>query len=146
MRPTRKIIAEFVGVFLIGGLAGGCLTWGYFVWYYNDSHITGFMSRTNDPDVLIKRLNKRYQEQYHLSPEELQRIQPTLNEMAQSMYKVRRQFGVDVISTLDTYHQKIAAQLTPEHRDEYQKASAERRKHLAGLLEVDQGSPSQGQK
>lgn len=141
MRPTRKIIAEFIAVFLIGALAGGLLSR-----CYTDTQLTTFMSRTNDRTQLAKRINDKYAAQYHLTSDELKRIQPLIQEMADSMYKVRHQFGVDVVSTLDGYHQEIATQLNPDHRDAYLKAMAERKKTLTALLLPDQGSPTQGQK
>ena len=141
MRPTRKLTAEFVGVFLIGALAGGLLTWSY-----TDTQLSMFMSRANDPDSFVARINKKYAEEYHLTPDELNRIQPTVREMAQHMYQIRHQFGLDVMATLDDYHQKIAEQLTPEHRAAYEKAVAERRTKLNNLLLPDPSSPSQGQK
>jgi len=141
MRPTRKIIADFIGVFLIGALAGGLATWSY-----TDTQLSSFMTRTNNPDIFVVRLNKKYSDEYHLTPDELNRIQPTIKEMAQHIYQVRHQFGVDVMATLDDYHQQIAAQLTPEHRAAYEKAVAERKKKLASMLLLDQSSPSQGTK
>lgn len=141
MCPTRKIIADFVGVFLIGALAGGLVTW-----FCTDTQLSMFMSRTNDPDAFIARINKKYVDDYHLTPDELNRIQPTVREMAQDIYRVRHQFGVDVMATLDAYHQKIAEQLTPEHRVAYEAAIAERHKKLTSLLLPDQSSPSQGSK
>jgi len=141
MRPTRKIVAEFVGVFLIGALAGGLVEWSI-----TDTQISSFMSRTANPDTLVARLNKKYTDEYHLTPDELNRIQPTINELAQHTYQVRHQFGLDIMTSFDDYHQKIAAQLTPEHRAVYEKATAERRKILSSLLLPDQSSPSQGAK
>jgi hypothetical protein len=49
------------------------------------------------------------------------------------------------MATLDNYHQKIAEQLTPEHRAAYEKAIAEHKMKLASML-LDQSSPSQEQK
>jgi uncharacterized membrane protein len=158
MRPTRKIIAEFVGVFLIGAGAGGLITWSYYtdaensnlqfpVLRFPDTTLSTFMSRTNDdPDSIGARMNKKYADEYHLTPDELSRIQPTIKEMAQQIYQVRHQFGVDVMAMLDKYHQEIAEQLTPEHRAAYEAAMAERRKKLAKVLLPDQSSPSQGAK
>ena len=103
------------------------------------------MSRTNDPDSMVARMNKRYVEEYHLTPDEISRIQPTIKEMAQHIYQVRHQFGIDIMATLDNYHQKIAEQLTPEHRAAYEKAIAEHKMKLASML-LDQSSPSQEQK
>lgn len=141
MRLTRKIIAEFVGVFLIGGVAGGLVTW-----QYTDRELTTFMSRTNDPDSLVARINKKYAADYHLSQDEMNRIQPDIKEMAQAIYQVRHQFGVDVITTLDKYHAQIAAKLDPEHRDAYEKAVAARHSKLTTLLLPDQGSPTPADK
>jgi len=141
MRPTRKIVVEFIGVFLIGALAGGLVTWSY-----TDTQLSMFMSRTNDPDSFVARINKKYADDYHLTPDELNRIQPTVKEMARQIYQVRHQFGLDVMATLDEYHEKIAAQLTPEHRAVYEKAIAEHDKKLNSLLLLDQSSPSQGSK
>jgi uncharacterized membrane protein len=141
IRPTRKIIAEFVGVFLIGAVAGGLV-----VWKATDTQLTTFMSRSYDPDSMVARMNKKYADEYHFTPDEINRIQPTVHEMAQHIYQVRHQFGVDVMATLDDYHQKVAAQLTPEHRDAYLKAVADHRNKLNSLLLPDQNSPAQGQK
>jgi hypothetical protein len=126
MRPTRKIIAEFIGVFLIGGGAGGLVTWSYtgaqnsdMQFSYPlpanprppDTTLSTFMSRINDdPDSIVARMNKKYVDEYHLTPDEINRIQPTIKEMAQHIYQVRHQFGVDIMATLDDYHQKIAEQ------------------------------------
>jgi len=142
MRPTRKIIAEFAGVFLIGALAGGLLSY-----CYTDRELSSFMTRTNEPEAqMAARISKKYADQYQLTPDEQKRIQPLIDEMAQSIYKVRHQFGVDIISTLDGYHQEIATQLNPDHRDTYVKAMEVRKKNLGALLLPDQGSPTQGQK
>ena len=135
MRTSRKLIVEFAAVFLIGAIVGGL-----FVWDYTDTTISQFMSRTNDPDsVIVSRINQKYTTEYHLSPDELNRIQPLVKEMAQSISQIRRQFGVDILAAQDEYHEKIAQQLTPEHRAAYEKATQERRKQLSALLLPDQG-------
>jgi hypothetical protein len=103
------------------------------------------MSRSNDPaESIVARITKKYADEYQLTPDELNRIQPEIKEMAQHIYQVRHQFGVDIMATLDDYHQKIAEQLTPEHRAVYEATIAEHRKKLAGLLLPDQSSPTDG--
>ncbi len=142
MRPTRKIVAEFAGVFLIGSAVGVLVMWDL-----TDTKLIQFMSKTNDPDsVIVARLNQKYAKEYNLNPEELERIQPLLKEMAQHVSQIRHQFGADMLTTLDTYHQKIAEQLTPEHRDAYLKATAERRKQISNLLSLDCNSTAAGAK
>jgi hypothetical protein len=140
MRPTRKIIAEFIAVFLIGAGVGGLVTSSY-----TDTQLSSFMSRTNNPDYLAARINKRYVDEYHLSPDELNRIQPDIKEMAAAIYRVRHRFGIDIVSTLDRYHQQIADKLTPEHRAVFEKAVADHKLKLDKML-IDQSSPDQGGK
>jgi hypothetical protein len=43
---------------------------------YTDTQLSSFMSRTNDPDAFAARINKKYADEYHLSSDELSRIQP----------------------------------------------------------------------
>src|ERR1700677_2515125 len=114
MSRSRKITAEFIGVFLIGALVGALV-----MWIWTDTKLDQFMTRTSDPDKMVARINDKYANEYHLSPDELNRIQPLIKEMAQHVSQVRRQFGVDIIATMDDYHEKISEQLTPEHRAVY---------------------------
>lgn len=140
MLPSGKIGTAFVGVFFIGALSGGLITWGF-----TDRQLSTFMSRTNDPDtVIIERINKKYVHDYNLSPDELARIQPLVKEMAQHTTQTRHQFALDIINAYEDYHAKIAAQLDPPHRDAYQKAIAKRDKELRAMLLID--TPEAGQK
>lgn len=129
MRPTAKIVAEFIGIFLIGGLAGGLLEWSY-----TDTQVATFMTRTNSPEWLAERINNKYETEYHLTPEEMKKIEPDIIAMARHIYLLRHQFGIDIISTSDEYHAKIAAQLTPEHRAIYEAAQQARKKSLTTML------------
>jgi hypothetical protein len=134
---TRKLITDFVVVFLLGAVVGGLVMWSY-----QDTQLTSFMSRSNNPEVLVARINEKYARDYHLSPEEIQRAQPLIREMAQHIYQFRHQFGVDIISTLDRYHAQIADQLNPEHKAAYQAIMADRHKKMSTLLLLDPGSPT----
>jgi hypothetical protein len=74
------------------------------------------------------------------------KIKPLTKQLAQDLYKIRHQFGVDIIDTLNRDHAAIAAQLTPEHRAAYEaKMTDLTGKYNAALL-GDQSSPTQGQK
>jgi hypothetical protein len=141
MRATSKIIAEFVSVFVIGAAAGALL-----MYCYTDTQLTNFMSHTTDPDNLVARINKKYSDTYHLTPDEIAKIQPQIKEMSQKLYQERHQFGVDIVSTFADYHKQIADQLTPEHKDAYVKAVGDRDAKLKALLLPDQASPQQGGK
>jgi hypothetical protein len=127
MASSRKIVAEFVGVFLIGGLAGGLLTC-----YFTDTSLSTFiLTRTTDPAALEARIEK---------------IKPLIQQMTQDLYKTRHEFGVDIMGTLDRYHSEMAAQMTPEHRAAYEAKMMDRRDKLRALLLNDPGSPNPAQK
>jgi len=169
MRLSSKITGEFIGVFLIGTLVGALAFWDWAAIkehtligigtgeatpnpgdlastnessLSSDAKLAQFMSRTNDPDKMIARINEKYATDYHLSPEELQRIQPLIQDMAQKVSKIRHQFGVDIITELDTDHQKIAEQLNPEHRAPYLQSCEERKKQLRIILLLDPVPPA----
>ena len=144
MSPSRKIIAEFVGVFFIGALAGGLLMWQMSASSMDD--LNSAMSRWNNPDKLADRINQKYMDDYHLTPDEVTKVQPLVKQLAQDVYKIRHQFALDIVSTLDKDHEAIAAELTPEHRAAYEAKMAERHKNLSALLLGDQGSPAPASK
>jgi hypothetical protein len=68
----------------------------------------------------------------------MKRIQPLIQEMAEHIYDVRHRFGVDMIATMNDYHVKIAAELTPEHRSAYLNAVQARQDKLRELLLPEQ--------
>ena len=133
MRLSRKIAVEFAGVFVIGALAGALAMWNF-----TDTELTKFMKRTNDPEsVIVARINQKYTTQYHLSSEEMNRIQPLIQEMARHISQARRQFGTDILGTVENYHRQIAAELTPDHRALYLRANEERSKQISKMLLLD---------
>ena len=82
MRPTRKIVAEFFGVFLVGAIVGGMAMWSYNATKYSDTPnydrislpkpvdttLNTFMSRTADgPDSILARMHQKYIDDYHLT-------------------------------------------------------------------------------
>ena len=96
--------------------------------------------------MIAARTNAKYAQQYHLSQEELDRIQPLVAGMAHQITQTRRQFGIDILATMDEYHKKIAAQLSPDHRAAYEKATQKRKKQLSALLLPDQEASDPSQK
>jgi hypothetical protein len=141
MANTRKLIAQFIGVFLIGAVAGGLLTSSW-----SDTELVTAMSHWNNPDALEARINAKYAKDYQLTPDEMEKIKPLTRQLAQDLYKIRHQFGVDIVATLNHDHAAIAAQLTPEHRATYEAKMADRTDKLSATLLGEQSSPAPEQK
>jgi uncharacterized membrane protein len=140
MLPSRKVIAAFIGVFLMGAIVGGLVMMDY-----TDTRLSRFLNHTSNPDAMASRINQKYLNDYQLTLDEQNRTAPFVKEMAQHLYQERRQFGMEVMNTLDEYHQKIAEQLPPEKREAYKKANEERKKRMSSLL-LDPTISPQGQK
>ena len=133
--PTRKVAGAFVGVFLIGALVGALL-----VKAFEDLWVNRFLVSTADPKSMAVRIDQKYLHDYHLTPDEELRIRPLIQEMTQQLYLSRKRFGVDIISTMDDYHNRIAEQMLPEHRDAYKEANDKRRKRMSSVLLLDQAA------
>jgi hypothetical protein len=138
MLPSRKIVAAFVAVFVLGGGVGALIDSTF-----HDARLTKFLTSTGDPASMAARINAKYAKEENLSPDELARIAPLTQQMTQSLYQERRQFGIDIISTLKEYHQKIGDQMTPEHRQAFEQANQEREKRMSGLLLLEDASAGQ---
>jgi hypothetical protein len=141
MANTRKLVAQFVGVFVIGALVGGLLTNSL-----SDTSLTTAMSHWNNADSLETRINTKYANEYHLTPDEMEKIKPLTKQLAQDLYKIRHQFGVDIVDTLNRDHAAIAAQLTPEHKAAYEAKMSDVTGKINAALLGDQSSPTPGQK
>jgi hypothetical protein len=141
MLSSRKISLAFVGVFFIGTLVGGLATWDF-----TGRKLTRFITNTGDPQSMAARINQKYVTDYKLTPDQQGRIAPLTQEMTQHLYEVRRQFGLDVLKTLDDYHAKIATQMTPEQSQAYEKVNQDRKQWMSKALMLDQDAPGQNPK
>ena len=126
---SRKLATMFLCVFLLGA-AGGALVAINFA----DPHFSTFLNKTSDPAALAQRIDKRLTSQFQLDADEQARISPITKEMAQNLYQLRIKFATDVLATIDTAHEKIAAQMTPAQRAAYIKDNDGRRQRAVAVL------------
>jgi uncharacterized membrane protein len=138
MAPSRKLVSTFVGVFIIGGIVGALV-----FWMFQDARFSRFLTLTGNPTTMAAHINQKYVKEYDLTPDEQTRVAPLTTEMTQDLYRIRRQFGIDIVSTLKDYHEKIGAQMTPEHRQAFQQANVEREKRMSALLLIDDAPAGQ---
>jgi hypothetical protein len=131
--PSVKVSASFVGVFLIGALVGGMLLTSF-----SDMRFSRFLTHTGDPGTMAKRINQKYLSELHLTTDQEARIAPLTAEMTQHLYVTRRQFGVDIMATLDDYHRKVEEQLDPQQRGVFEQENEDRKKRMSAMLLLDQ--------
>jgi hypothetical protein len=138
MLPSRRLVATFICVFVLGAFAGGFLSMSF-----ADLRFYNFLNRTNDPTGFAARLDDKLAREYQLDADERTRIAPLTREMAQNLYQLRRKFASDVLATIAASHEKIAGQMTPSQRDAYQKANEDRRKRAVSML-MPETAPASG--
>jgi hypothetical protein len=129
---SRRLTATFVCIFILGAITGSLIALNF-----ADLRFYNFLKRTNDPAALAQRLDQKLTHDYQLDADEQARIAPLTRGMAQKLYALRRQFGTDVLATLDEAHEKIGAQMNPAQRTAYAKANDDRHKRAIGLLMPD---------
>jgi hypothetical protein len=129
MIPSRKLAAMFLCVFILGAAAGALLAINF-----ADPRFSTFLNKTNDPTALAQRVDKRLASQFNLDPDEQARITPLTKDMAQNLYQLRVKFATDVLATIDSAHEKIAAQMTPDQRAAYIKDNEGRRQRALAVL------------
>jgi hypothetical protein len=137
MLLTRKITAAFVATFLVGALAGGFIQYDI-----TDTKLSDFLKKTADPDSMTARIDKKYTDAYHLTPDQLTRIQPLTHDMALHVFQIRSQFGVDIVSSMNDFHHKVSEQLTPDQRALYDKDNLDRMARMNTMLVPNQSSPA----
>jgi hypothetical protein len=129
MIPSRKLAAMFLCVFLLGAAAGALLAMNF-----ADPRFSTFLNKTSDPAALAQRIDKRLASQFQLDADEQARISPLTKGMAQNLYQLRLKFATDVLATIDSTHEKIAAQMTPAQRAAYVKDNEGRRQRAVAML------------
>lgn len=74
---------------------------------------------------------------YQLDADEQARVAPITRDLAQKLYGLRRQFGSDVLATMEASHKEIAEQMNPTQRAAYEKANEQKRKRIVRMLMPD---------
>src|SRR5271167_4658180 len=124
--PSRKIVWAFAAIFLIGALVGGLV-----VWDLTDNQLPTFLKRTGDPISMAARIHQKYVADYQLTPDQMVQIDPMTLDMTQQLFHLRNQFAADVLSTMDNYHAKVSAYMTPAQRVIYDKANVDRKQRMS---------------
>jgi len=114
-----KIIAGFVLVFVAGGITGAALG--------------GLYARHNffalhRPERIGTRMKERLRAELKLTPEQLSKISPIIDNTAVQLRDIRRETGRRVHQTISDAHREIAANLTDEQRQKLQQIEQQHRR------------------
>ena len=83
-------------------------------------------SRTN-PERMSQSLLGEYQRRLKLTPEQAEKIKPILQRTGREMWELRTEMAGRTFQVIRLSHEEIAAELTPEQREEFARVNREMR-------------------
>ncbi|MGB9473999.1 MAG: hypothetical protein WCE87_02895 [Candidatus Udaeobacter sp.] len=114
-----KLVAGFVLVFVAGGIAGAALGGFYARHLFFENHRPG---RVGD------RMKERLRTELRLTPEQVAKISPIVDETAAQLREIRRDTGRRVHKIMTEAHKEIAVNLTDEQRQKLQQIEERHRR------------------
>ncbi len=118
---TWKLSLYVVALFVAGGGSGALVTWQV-------------CRRTPvaplPPAEIGARLRARFQSQLDLTPEQVQKIDPLIDQAMGRVEAIRRQTASQVYANVSNLHEQVLVVLTPEQRVRFEQLERERRAYL----------------
>ena len=113
-----KVILALLGLFLLGAATGTVITLKVVKRYIE--------ARTN-PERMSQTMLQEYHRRLHLTPEQVERIQPILQRTGREMWELRTEMAGRTFQVIRLSHDEIAAELQPEQREEFARVNQEMR-------------------
>ncbi len=113
-----KILGYALAIFVAGAVTGGSVAIGYTKEKYG---------RPPEQVDFRKRVEERFQERLHLTPEQMVKIKPILDQLGQEFGKIHRESMQRVEETSKVLNAQIETYLTDAQKEEFRKMQAERR-------------------
>jgi Spy/CpxP family protein refolding chaperone len=114
-----KLIAGFVLVFVAGGITGASLGGLYARHLFFAFH---------HPEMIGARMKERLRADLNLTPEQVVKISPIIDNTAAQLRDIRRDTGRRVHEIMTEAHRQMAANLTDEQRQKLQQIEERHRR------------------
>ncbi len=134
MSPTRKWkLGLYVAlIFLVGAGSGAVIAW-------QTSRKTP-IPPTPTP-IIATRLKERFQDRLALTPEQMQKIGPMIDQAMARLEVIRRETATQIFANVTNMHDQVAAVLTPEQRIKFDQLEQERHDYLRVKYGASTNSP-----
>ena len=116
-----KVILALLALFTLGAATGSVITLKVVKRVIE--------SRTN-PERMSQSLLAEYQRRLKLTPEQVEKIRPILQRTGREMWELRTEMSRRTFQVIRLSHEDIAAELTPEQREEFTRLNRETRERL----------------
>lgn len=113
-----KVMLALVALFALGAATGSVITLKVVK--------RAIEGRTN-PERMSQSLLGEYQRRLKLTPEQVDKIKPILQRTGREMWELRSEMSGRTFQVIRASHEEIAAELTPEQREEFARLNKEMR-------------------
>ena len=87
-------------------------------------------SRPLPPAEIGARLRARFQSQLDLTPEQVQKIDPMIDQAMRRVEAIRQETASHVFANVSNLHEQVLTVLTPEQKTKFEELERERRDYL----------------
>ena len=116
-----KLKLYVIAIFLAGGGSGAFITW----------HLCqGRAVMPSSPAEIGARLRARFQSRLDLAPEQVQKINPLIDQAMRQVEVIRHETANHVFANVSNLHEQVLLVLTPEQKLKFDKLERERREYL----------------
>jgi Spy/CpxP family protein refolding chaperone len=117
----RKLAAYVLAIFLAGAGSGALVAW----------QIGQRQPGTPLPPAEIgARLRARFQSRLDLTPEQVTKINPLIDQAMRQVEVIRNETALHVFANVSNLHQQVLLVLTPEQKAKFEQLERERREYL----------------
>jgi len=117
----RKLAAYVVAIFLAGAGSGALIAW----------QVVRRIPVTPLPAAEIgARLRARFQSRLDLTPEQVQKINPLIDQAMRRVEIIRGETASHVFANVSNLHEQVLLVLTPEQKAKFEQLEGERREYL----------------
>jgi Spy/CpxP family protein refolding chaperone len=117
----RKLAIYVLGIFVAGAGSGALVAW----------QVSRRIPDTPLPPAEIgARLRTRFQSRLSLSPEQVQKIDPMIDQAMHRLDAIRRETATSIFGNVATLHEQMLTVLTPEQKAQFEELERQRRQYL----------------
>jgi Spy/CpxP family protein refolding chaperone len=116
-----KLGLYVLAIFLAGGGSGALITWQV---------CQGRAATPPSPAEIGARLRARFQARLDLTPEQVQKIDPMIDQAMRQVEIIRAETASHVFANVSNLHEQVLLVLTPEQKAQFEQLERERRQYL----------------
>jgi Spy/CpxP family protein refolding chaperone len=127
-----KLGTYVLAIFLAGAGSGALIAWKV---------CRGMPIPPVPPAEIGARLRARFQSQLALTPDQVQKIDPMIDQAMGRLDAIRKETAAHIFANVSNMHEQMLTVLTPEQKAQFEELERERRQYLRQKFGPETNSP-----